>query len=306
MAVSLYLYKAVTDDLEPGASTRVNHDDCGAGEDTRRRLYLTRPLANPSVIIAYCHNCQQSAYSRTGEWTDYRDQLHISNVTLPVSLVKKGFDKPKGMVSDTIDWPVHAQAWAYKGKLDSVLVAKYGIEYDVNSDRVYLPRFKATTHPHVHNLQAYQLRNTDPKKNVPKYLTVCSETDNGYTIMYSSNATPPSETESNILVIIVEDYLSGIAITEAYQTHISVLSIHVLVNYGTKINLEALHKAAQYSRVLVWLDNDSDHIKEQAETMARTVRLMSSDAEVGTDLTHSDPKHYTNDDLRNTIDEWIC
>ena len=301
LGIPLKPYQPITDNLEPGATARVNHEPCSAGEDTRRRLYLTRPLANPDVIIAYCHNCQEQGYTKAGNWQSYRNELHDdSHIGTQTTKVIESFSKPLGMIGEMRDWPIHAQAWAYKGKLDSVLVPQYGIKYDVSSDRVYIPRFVSLTDSHSHGLQAYQLRNTDPTKNGPKYLTVCSETDNGFTTMCHH----PGHCDESHMIVIVEDYLSGIAITEAYKnsTH---THIHTIVNYGTKINLEALHKASQYPRTLVWLDNDSHHVNEQSKVMARTIRLMDSDVQVCIELNNTDPKHYISADIRHEIDAWI-
>ena len=49
----------------------------------------------------------------------------------------------------------------------------------------------------------------------------------------------------------------------------------VIVNYGTKVNLEALYACKNHQKFIVWLDNDSDHVWNQATTMARTWGLLA-------------------------------
>jgi hypothetical protein len=44
--------------LNPGATTHVNHDNCPAGVDTRRRLYITKSDDNQKLKL-YCHNCSK-------------------------------------------------------------------------------------------------------------------------------------------------------------------------------------------------------------------------------------------------------
>ncbi len=297
--IDLRPYTIVTDDIVPGGTERVNHDGCSAGEDTRRRLYLTRPIANPTTIIAYCHNCQCNGFSGNATHEHFRDERHQGT---PSDYVKDwvmlNFEAPKGLVTKLSDWPVHAQGWVYKNKMNAPLMEGYGLAYDPSSDRVYIPRYKQTTKLLGHNLQAYQLRNTDSKKNIPKYLTVCSEEDNGHTIMYG-------ETHSDMpspIMVIVEDYVSGIAVSEAFVKHKA--TVHVLVNYGTKVSIEALHCVARYDNILVWLDNDSGHVREQAQHMARTVSMMNSKANVEVCMVTDDPKHLGANTIQLEIEAW--
>ena len=43
--------------MDVGETVRINHADCEAGEDTRRRLYITM---KPDILLGYCHNCGTS------------------------------------------------------------------------------------------------------------------------------------------------------------------------------------------------------------------------------------------------------
>ena len=79
MMLDLQHYQQMIDDLEPGETVRYNHTDCPAGEDTRRRLYLTRPHADPTWVLGYCHNCQDSARSGGKKYEQYRNKRHTPN-----------------------------------------------------------------------------------------------------------------------------------------------------------------------------------------------------------------------------------
>ena len=102
-----------------------------------------------------------------------------------------------------MEWPTHATGWAFKNNLSAALIEKYGIAYDPTSNRVYLPRWKHTSaaSPSVHDLMGYQLRNTDPALDVPKYLTVVSDEDRGYTMMYGSVDQPPTDPKPIVVIV---------------------------------------------------------------------------------------------------------
>ncbi len=52
---------------------RVNHDDCPAGTDNKRRLYVTRK--EDGHVVAYCYNCGYSgATSGTSKPSLFVDQ----------------------------------------------------------------------------------------------------------------------------------------------------------------------------------------------------------------------------------------
>ena len=306
--LTLSPYRQACDDLAPGDTLRVNHDFCEAGEDTRRRLYLTRPSADPARIIGYCHNCQTGGSLSTGQHAKYRDNKHIQPVPTPITIQQSDMKPPPNLVIPVLEWPTHATGWAFKNNLSAALIAQYNIGYDPSTNRVYLPRYKHTSAAKPSgmavNLMGYQLRNTDPALDVPKYLTVVSDEDKGYTMMYGIVEGPTADTKP--IVVIVEDLASGIRVIEAggkvQQT------IHCLVNYGTKVNLEALFHASRYSNVMVWLDNDSRHVIEQAELMGRTVHLLNAHCEAGIELIRQDPKQYIEVEVVNAIldaADWI-
>ncbi len=80
-------------------------------------------------------------------------------------------------------------------------------------------------------------------------------------------------------------------------------TVHCLVNYGTKVNLELLYHASRYTNTLVWLDNDSKHVIEQAKLMARTIKMLNPNVIVKAELVCQDPKHYSPATVIDTISE---
>ncbi len=294
--LDLSAYRTAAEDIDPGETLRVNHNKCGAGEDTRRRLYITRPMSDPTKLIGYCHNCQTGGVLQTGKHMTYRDTKHKTPMGPPI-LKMEDLAAPKHMIEDMMLWPTHATAWALKGKLTPQLCRDYNILFDPSSNRVYLPRYKsfAAAPPLGGVLKGYQLRNTDLDLSVPKYLTVVTDDDRGYSIMYGKVRSTVEPT----IIVLVEDLLSGISVVEAFKR--TQRTVHAVVNYGTKVNLEAVHHCARYDNTLVWLDNDSSHVIAQAKVMERTIQLLHPAAKVACELTDKDPKHYDYVSIQRTV-----
>ena len=285
--ISMAQHKTVMDELQPGDTTRVNHEDCSAGEDTRRRLYLTRVMSQPDLVIGYCHNCQQNGrYSMTG-YVPYRKAKHGP---LDAPTIVETLQEPKHIDRDVINWPTIAKAWAIKNKITQTVVDSYLLGYDPSTNRIYLPRYASTQIEPMKfgSFNGYQLRLLEGEG--PKYLTVISKKDKGY------SALQWDPTENHPSAIIVEDLLSGIAIAEAMQAY----ELVVFVNYGTKINIELVHHLSGYKDTTIWLDNDSTHVRRQAKDYIRTVGLFTGHDTCAIEVV-ADPKHYSSGMIRDTI-----
>ena len=297
MGINLQEYNVIIEnDLDIGDTIRVNHNDCPAGEDIRRRLYITRPQADPGVVVGYCHNCQEGGYLHTGGHDSYRKNRHDKMPVDQRDVVSERVDAPPGMLDKILDWPLLARAWAYQSKLNNDLIHAYGIQYDPSSDRVYLPQYHwhkisegSTPYKWTHgDLNGYQLRNVDPRSTKAKYYTITAKDEPGFSIMGSSKNTNPITRSTG--AIIVEDLCSGIAVVHAMSGGST--DFHVLVNYGVKVNLQTMHCASKFDSVIVWLDNDNKHVKTQADDMARTISMINSKCKVEVVTGASDPKHY--------------
>jgi len=294
MGLNLSPYMTEVEELEIGDTIRLNHDDCMAGTDTRRRLYITRPVSNPTSVVAYCHNCQSGGYHITGQHTGFRRTRHEDTPAQNILKVQDHITVPPNLLGDIDNWPLLAQAWAFRGKLNKNLIRGYGIAYDPSSDRVYIPRYdwheKSGDTYYFGDLKGYQLRNVDPTNKRPKYLTVTATDDIGFSLLKADR----QSTEWS-RAVLVEDLLSGIHIIEA--THDGAVVTVAIVNYGTQVQLPALHACSLQSRAIVWLDNDSKHVNEQAQQMARTINMIRSQCTVGMVTAKTDPKHHSWDEI---------
>lgn len=288
--LNLRLYETEIDAIEPGQTIRINHTDCEAGEDTRRRLYLTRTLADEAAVVAYCHNCQQGGKRSDHGYKTYRNTKH--GVVDKAPALSDTVEEPHGLVTELVDWPTDARAWAISRRLTQEHANYYGIAYDPSSDRVYLPKINGGL------LQGYQLRAIHPWQR-PKYLTANTIDAQPWTYLYGDCTTPPD------YVVIVEDLISGIHIIDACSTDPeggNVPDVYVL--HGVKVDPTLMHRIAnQFTWATIWLDNDNVHVCKQAELMERTIKLYNDNINVRVIKEENDPKHYSPEDIRMTLDE---
>lgn len=292
--------QTVLDELEVGETVRINHDDCEAGTDTRARLYLTRPVSKPDLVLAYCHNCQQGTSISVGSnYRDWHDPRYIKHGAVPNTVGE--FSLPKTLIEDAKQWPVDAYAYHINtlgDYLDAELAAKIGIAYDPNTHRVYFPQYETVwidenLNTHCNDLWGYQLRAIDGKG--PKYLTIKRDQDSSGTTVLRYQ---PNLGDTYKKTVIVEDLLSGIAIVVA--SHGERKAVEVVVNYGLSVKLEALVNITG-TDIYVWLDNDSSHVDERAKTFKRTIEMLHPfrNVKIVTDL--NDPKRVDDGDIIDRI-----
>jgi hypothetical protein len=280
MGINLSHWQSEMEELQPGDTIRVDHGShCTAGEETRRRLYLTRVMSDPERVVGYCHNCAEGGiYTDSGQ-TAYRNTRHANFYKDRYPTIVEEVVPPTGLVFKMAEWPTYAQSWAMNNKLADGLLSKYNIAFDPSTDRVYLPRYRIVGD--MTSLCGYQLRIVTGKG--PKYITVSSRDDPGYSLIHKVSDQ----------VIIVEDLVSGIHVHEASDEA-------VIVNYGVKINPLVVSVATKFYKALVWLDNDSPHVVAQAKGYARTIGLYGS-TQASVVMDESDPKHYSPDGIRNIM-----
>jgi hypothetical protein len=275
-------YQEEIDELVPGQTIRLNHINCSAGADTRRRLYLTRTHADETKVLGYCHNCQESGvYTDTG-WEGFRDHKHIG--IIPCSSSYDIIAEPDGLLQSEY-WPGVAHNWRIKVGLDGDQCNKYGIKYDPSSDRLYLPRYKAG------KLIGYQLKALHTWQR-PKYYTVTDQST-------------PQWTQIGLIqyTVLVEDLASGIRIAELADINDGVTP-GAIVNYGTQVDPVLMHLiASTCATCIVWLDNDNLHVRNQAKQMERTIKMYSDKIKVFREPQLSDPKHHNDTQILQRLEE---
>ena len=201
------------------------------------------------------------------------------------------FDPPTNMTTNPNRWPVDATQWRIDKGLASETCQRVGIQYDPSTHRVYLPIWdKIINETPIGILQGYQLR--DISNTGAKYLTAKKDSD-----------TTPSTVLTSVVVArqpvgyLVEDLASALALTTA-RSHVS-----VTCNYGTRVTPTVLAKNVDIRYGVVWLDNDSDHVCKQAETI-RKVWEMISGKPTYVESRYKDPKSVGHGLRKTILKEW--
>jgi len=248
-----------------GNTVRANHDDCPAGTDSRRRLYLSRPASSPDVVLGYCHNCQEHGVLRDGShvFRDFDTKPTMIDKSIP-------FAQPPSLVPCVREvWPHDAITWRIHKSLSIQDCFRVGIKYDPDTHRVYLPMWdKVTTDGSVYQdstLLGYQLR--DISGTNCKYLTALRDKEvKPFTTIGTGKA----------VTYLVEDLASGLVLSRALLPEAGrVVNHRVVVNYGVKCTPEVLNENTATDYYVVWLDNDGDHIADQARIISRTWELFT-------------------------------
>jgi hypothetical protein len=281
--INMKLHDQTIEDLAPGETTRVNHTDCSAGEDTRRRLYLTRQLGEASKTLGYCHNCGYSGVYSKG-FDQYRDRLHQPRSS-SIQVSDKVTPVPN-LIIQLGDFTTFGRAWAIANKITQGMLDEWNIAMTPEG-KVYIPRYNENSF-----FTGYQLRNVAPATKQPKYTTVLSNRDRGYSYFGEKDATN---------FVIVEDSLSAIHVLEAYRK-LGTTNVAAIANHGVRTNVQLLELCLGHSTV-VWLDNDSPSVINAASSMARTLQLMSDGDVELVDIKYSDPKHYNPRTILDILEE---
>jgi hypothetical protein len=103
--------------------------------------------------------------------------------------------------------------------------------------------------------------------------------------------------------VLVEDLASGILLSSALRS--TEIRCSVTVNYGTKVSPAILHRSRNFDVGLVWLDNDGEHITEQAHKIAK-VWAMLSGKPIEIEHNEPDPKNLVPPKMVEVIRKWTA
>lgn len=292
------------DDLGIGETRRFDHDDNEGCGDTRGRLYITRSVMDPDTLLGFCQNCQKG--NAVGLFDGYRENLATKCTNL-FHNKNNGIDDALDcdsscFYSDNIedhsfslwDLPIHAKAWCYMRGVSDNMIDDLKWFYEPSLDRIVQPVFK---HIFMNSVgesgreefigeQARLLRGKGPKyitSKINKDIELYSVLDN---------------THIAKKLMIVEDMQSAYHVWRCTE-------YTVLCNFGVQVRPNVLHSVIQEykpQKIVVWLDNDNDIVREQAETMKRTISLLAA---TGTDVSivreTKDPKELPPTNLREVL-----
>lgn len=276
----------------------INHPDCPAGEDKRRRLYLTEE-ASTGTILAYCHNCGSAGVSKNNEdVTHVNKELGLSRPTVPhrepTSIIT--FDEwDNSAVFRRGPWSGDVQSYI-RDFLDPVNLEPYGFR-QISSWQYAYPLYITDEWNTWGGIQIRSLRGGEPK-----YKTLLVRD------FYERSLHPPRYTFGydspemcDDALIIVEDAISACKIWSAQEVN-SVAAVYGLL--GSHLtNGEILDISKKFSKVLIWLDNDNDVVLQEVKRISELLACLGVEVHryPTTPALQTDPKLFTCDYINSFL-----
>jgi len=262
----------------------INHPDCPAGEDTRRRLYLTEE-ASTGTILAYCHNCGLSGVSKsTSDVTHVNRELGLAPV--------RGAKTPTSIITEEQwleDILLKAREWS-PAVVDYV---EQFIPLPVMAGHARCVRSYQYAYPlHLNDAEGtfvgIQVRNLDTVKY--KYQTFLIE--DYYDLVPHPPRWMAGMSISNMEnLIIVEDFISAVKLWDVNQCDVEAAVYALLGSHIT--NSEILNLSKKFKRVCIWLDNDNTAVLCEVTRMRELFACLGVEVYVFNRIPHpNDPKIY--------------
>ena len=264
--------------LQPiGRQIRINHADCPAGRDTKRRLYIKRK--DNGKLYLYCQHCSTGLvyHLRYGR---YRQKVAEDSQNNRQELRDNPATNANDRASVYQEWAgrltrgtlgscsAAAREWIGRVKLSSEHMERRGLIYDTVDNRLSIPIVEGDA------MVGHQWRHFDRK---PKYLTVYFDEDKPLHWL--------NQHQSKHL-FVCEDILSSWVINQRYDV-VALLTTQVK---SAKIH----HIASRYNSFVVWLDSDNAHVKKAESKLSRQLEKYGN---VNIIRTGDDPKYYTIGDI---------
>lgn len=266
------------------ATVHVNHQDCPAGVDTKRRLYAT-PTEDGSGVLFYCHHCQGKGIYRIVKYTSHFSDGRVDKTLVQPTGRTTFYDKSKSGVTlaDLVSWyetghytplTMYAPADIKEGYDNSATILSlaevwktltkrdcYGIKIKEND--MYIDRDgKPVTGDYYYRIMLPVIQDGSVTglwiRNHPFSKNKVAVFGSAKKILFDTD-------EKERVLVIVEDPISAIKLDCLGVPAYSLGGLDMTA--GEVIKLRAL-----YDRIVVWLDNDtaSDNV---IDVIVRTLQL---------------------------------
>jgi hypothetical protein len=240
---------------------RINHNSVHCSGSSRSLVISRLP---DGTLSAKCFRC--------GKW----GRKSPDNYVPPTAVPKRTY-KPIPFPPDCTTWdmfPADVKLWLLSGGLSKPTVDKCGVVWSPSRNTLIVPVahdgiLVGAVHRGFFGEQRYRLYTNDSDE--------CF-------LMYSRKS-------KRQVVVLCEDFVSCIRLTEVGYTGIALLGVSL--RKGVRSMLSELDP----EHVVVWLDNDNTNVKRAATSIAK--ELSSFNARVVRN--HSDPKKYTNEELKRIV-----
>lgn len=255
---------------------KVDHVNCPAGRDTRKRLHIKRIAV--SAYIGHCFNCGGNGYHFSKDPARLEDRISNREPKLP----HLGYSSYHSDGSTTL--PLHVQKYL----LDYGVTPKEAVDilryrYLVSIDALVMPFFQYNT---INPNDALQLRYMNSSNS--RYQTrIANENITRFSLLYKATTK----------VVLVEDQIS------AYRVYRD-LGITVIALLGTNLSDEVSKylTITQPLYVYIWLDDDDAGKKAAIEIVKTLAPLLGAGIKV---IIESQPKDLTVDQLKDAAIKWM-
>lgn len=264
-----------------GGSTdkyRFNHEGCPAGEDVRERLYV-QITEDRKLLLLHCFNCGKSGAVKYSTGLAPKSTTVDPKAKALYDVRKSTFDIVHANFDDSekinfpADWPCmffNESTTAASGFLDHF----YAL-FRKGNGAILLRRGDAS------NATGYDIRYFP--KNFQRVMDPAHE-DASKLLVYAI--------KPNSIAVIVEDPISAMKVAIAGFTGIALCNHTLNATDAFKVGI-------MYEKLIVWLDNDGEEIRQNSAMAADRLRLYNDNVWRETEL--RDPKRYTLTDIRDAV-----
>lgn len=251
-----------------GEEVNVNHDDCSAGMDTKKRLYIKRVEGG---VVSYCHHCGKAGYFMFG---------------------KSRFRTPAG-----VEVPVEATDY----KTPEMEMVKAGAAANINAIlEISKRRDKFKDPAKANNFNLWVAPKVEGVPLIFGIFAPFTATEVGYQLRWLDGRKPKSKTYMKIkpnpgqlyrhatdsdTLVIVEDPIS------AYMINACTVGtkMDVLCLFGSHLARNTEVQLGVYKNTLVWLDPDKAGCKA-ADEISQRLHFLYPDMKVKNLCTSYQPK----------------
>ena len=266
-------YEQYGEDLEPGEQVNVDHDDCSAGYDTKKRLYIKR-TEDGNRIIAYCHHCGLS-----GSYGNVVYRTKRTKAQADVHRTGSGstsYRLPSDYTRVTREWSSRGRTWVTRYGINEQEISRYSIGYSDYHRRIILPVYRDG------KLKGYQSRRIEEHDDKPKYITRANEKPLFWTCDF---------TTITKWLVITEDILSAIKCARFHN------SLALLTATSTDKIIEWIVNQG-YNHFVIFLDNDNRQVKQAQIALKNRLSMLGKVKVIHADR---DPKEHSNEELKRIL-----
>ncbi len=219
------------DVLKSMEQVNINHDECSAGTDTKKRLYVKRVEdGRNNTYLFYCHHCGNRGSLKYDGLRRIEEIAKETTATVKSSAVEllTELNKYRHGVFTIDFWSLDAKLWWYKYNLDKDDAIRHCVQYNDVDDRLWLEVADGL----------WQGRGFGDAAKKMKYYTVGDITASKVFVKNKRST-----------VMLVEDVVSAYKCAKA--------GINVLPLLGTTLRPHHLSLVKGYDRVIIYMDNDT-------------------------------------------------